>query len=53
MVKLSWAWEKHTFDHSTLLAKAGGSLPSLKPVWSTWQVLGQPGLLRETLSQKS
>ena len=40
----------HTFSLSTQGAEAGRSL-SLKPVWSTAIVLGQPGLHKETLSQ--
>jgi hypothetical protein len=41
----------HAFNPSTWKAEAGGFL-SLRPAWSTEQVLGQPGLHRETLSQK-
>ena len=41
----------HAFNPSTQEAEAGGSL-SLRPIWSTEQP-GQPGLLRETLSQKT
>jgi hypothetical protein len=37
------------FDPSTQEAEAGGYL-SLGPVWSTEQVIEQPGLHRETLS---
>jgi hypothetical protein len=37
--------------HSTQDTEAGGSL-SWRPVWSTGQVSGQPGLHRETLSQE-
>jgi hypothetical protein len=40
----------HTFYPSTSEAEAGGFL-SLKSAWST-EVPGQPGLYRETLSQK-
>ena len=39
----------HGFNPSTWEAEAGRS-PSLRPAWSTEQVLGQPGLHRETLS---
>jgi hypothetical protein len=42
----------HTFNHSTWEAEAGGFL-SLRPAWSTKWVPGQPGLYRETLSQKT
>jgi hypothetical protein len=42
----------HAFNPSTWEAEAGGFL-SLKPVWSTEWVIGQPGLHRETLSQKT
>jgi hypothetical protein len=41
----------HAFNPSTCEAEAGGSLSS-RPVWSTELVPGQPGLHRETLSQK-
>jgi hypothetical protein len=41
----------HAFNHSTWEAEAGGFL-SLRPAWSTKRVPGQPGLHRETLSQK-
>jgi hypothetical protein len=41
----------HAFNPSTWKAEAGKSL-SLRPAWSTEWVLGQPGLHRETLSQK-
>jgi hypothetical protein len=40
-----------TFNPSTQEAEAGGSL-SLRPVWSINLVPGQPGLYRETVSQK-
>jgi hypothetical protein len=40
----------HTFNPSAWKAEAGGSQGS-RPAWSTEQVLGQPGLHRETLSQ--
>ena len=39
------------FNPSSWEAEAGGSLSS-RPAWSTEQVPGQPGLHRETLSQK-
>jgi hypothetical protein len=42
----------HTFNPSTWKAEAGGFLSS-KPAWSTKRVPGQPGLHRETLSQKT
>jgi hypothetical protein len=42
----------HTFKPSTLEAEAGGSL-SPRPAWSTEWVPGQPGLHKETLSQKT
>jgi hypothetical protein len=41
----------HTFNPSTLEEEAGEFLSS-RPAWSTEWVLGQPGLHRETLSQK-
>jgi hypothetical protein len=41
----------HTFNPSTQEAEAGGFLSS-RPAWSTEWVPGQPGLYRETLSQK-
>ena len=41
----------HAFNPNTQEAGAGRSL-SLRPTWSTECVLGQPGLQRETLSQK-
>jgi hypothetical protein len=41
----------HAFNPSTQEAEAGGFL-SLRPVWSTEWVPGQPRLHRETLSQK-
>ena len=41
----------HTFKPSTQEAEAGRSL-CLRPAWSTEWVPGQPGLHRETLSQK-
>jgi hypothetical protein len=40
------------FNPSTREAEAGGFLSS-RPAWSTEYVLGQPGLHRETLSQKN
>jgi hypothetical protein len=42
----------HTYNPSTWEAEAGRFLSS-KPAWSTEQVPGQPGLHRETLSQKT
>jgi hypothetical protein len=44
----------HAFNPSTqeAEAEAGGFLSS-RPAWSTEWVLGQPGLYRETLSQKT
>jgi hypothetical protein len=42
----------HTFNPSTREAEAGEFL-SLRPAWSTKWVPGQPGLHRETLSQKT
>jgi hypothetical protein len=42
----------HTFNPSTREAEAGGFLSS-RPAWSTKRVPGQPGLYRETLSQKN
>jgi hypothetical protein len=41
----------HVFNPSTQEAEAGGFLSS-RPAWSTEWVPGQPGLHRETLSQK-
>jgi hypothetical protein len=41
----------HSFNPSTWEAEAGGFL-SLRPVWSTKWVPGQPELYRETLSRK-
>jgi hypothetical protein len=41
----------HAFNPSTREAEAGGFLSS-RPAWSTECVPGQPGLHRETLSQK-
>jgi hypothetical protein len=42
----------HTFNPSTREAEAGGFLSS-RSAWSTKWVPGQPGLYRETLSQKN
>ena len=42
----------HAFNPSTWEAEAGRFL-SLRPAWSTKWVPGQPGLHRETLSQKN
>jgi hypothetical protein len=41
----------HAFKPSTWEAEAGGFL-GLRPAWSTEWVSWQPGLRRETLSQK-
>jgi hypothetical protein len=41
----------HAFNPSTWEAEAGRFLSS-RPAWSTDRVPGQPGLHRETLSQK-
>ena len=41
-----------TFNPSTWEAEAGGSL-NLKPAWSPEQILEQPMLHREALSQKT
>jgi hypothetical protein len=41
----------HAFNPSTWEAEAGGFLSS-RPAWSKEWVPGQPGLHRETLSQK-
>jgi hypothetical protein len=49
--KVSRAVVAHTFNPSTWEAEAGGFLSS-RPAWSTEWVSGQPGLHRETLSQK-
>jgi hypothetical protein len=42
----------HAFNPSTREAEAGGFLSS-SPAWSTKWFPGQPGLYRETLSQKT
>jgi hypothetical protein len=42
----------HTFKPNTREAEAGRFLSS-RPAWSTKCVPGQPGLHRETLSQKN
>jgi hypothetical protein len=42
----------HAFNPSTWEAEAGRFLSS-RPAWSTEWVPGQPGLHRETLSQKT
>jgi hypothetical protein len=43
----------HTFNPSTLEAETeAGRFLSSRPAWSTELVPGQPGLYRETLSQK-
>jgi hypothetical protein len=50
--KKGWAVVAHAFNPSIWEAEAGGFL-SLGPAWSTEWVSGQqPGLYRETLSQK-
>ena len=58
---LHWPYKKafpkpgvvaHAFNPSTWEAEAGGFLSS-RPAWSTKWVPGQPGLHRETLSQKN
>jgi hypothetical protein len=49
---LSWAVVAHAFNPSTWEAEAGRFLSS-RPPWSTEWVPGQPGLHRETLSQKN
>jgi hypothetical protein len=48
---MSLAVLAHAFNPSTWEAEAGGFLSS-RPAWSTELVPGQPGLHRETLSQK-
>jgi hypothetical protein len=48
---LGWAVVAHIFNPSTWEAEAGRFL-SLRPAWSTEHVPSQPGLHRETLSQK-
>ena len=48
----SWAVVAHAFNPSTWEAEAVGFLCS-RPAWSTEWVPGQPGLHRETLSQKT
>jgi ABC-type phosphate/phosphonate transport system substrate-binding protein len=42
----------HAFNPSTWEAEAGRAL-SLRPVWTTELVPGQPGLHRKTLPQKT
>jgi hypothetical protein len=49
---ISWAVVAHAFNPSTWQAEAGGFLSS-RPAWSSEWVPGQPGLHRETLSQKN
>jgi hypothetical protein len=56
LMKLSKVQQKpgmvaHTFNPSTWRTEAGGFLSS-RPAWSTKGVPGQPGIYRETLSQK-
>ena len=48
---MSWAVVAHAFNPSTWEAEVGRFLSS-RPAWSTERVPGQPGLYRETLSQK-
>jgi hypothetical protein len=48
---IPWAVVAHAFNSSTWEAKADGFLSS-RPAWSREWVPGQPGLHRETLSQK-
>jgi hypothetical protein len=48
----SRAMVAHTFTPCTWEAETGGFLSS-RPAWSTEWVPGQPGLYRETLSQKT
>jgi hypothetical protein len=43
---------EYAFNPSTWEAEAGGFLSS-RPAWSAERVPGQPGLHRETLSQKT
>ena len=43
----------HAFNPDALEAEAGGSLCVSRPAWSTEQVLGHPGIHRETLFQKT
>jgi hypothetical protein len=42
----------HSFNPNTWEAEVGGFL-SLRPVWFTEYIPGQPGLYRKTLSQKT
>ena len=51
-IYISQALVAQFFNPSTCEAEAGGFL-SLRPAWSTKWVPGQPGLYRETLSQKN
>jgi hypothetical protein len=53
-IKNQWgqAVVAHAFNPNTWEAEAGGFLSS-RPAWSTEWVPGQPGLHRETLSQKT
>ena len=46
-----WAVVAHAFNPSTWEAETGRFLSS-RPAWSTEWAPGQPGLHRETLSQK-
>ena len=52
MINYSQVGVAHAFNLNTQKAEAGGSLSS-RPAWSTEWVPGQPGLHRETLSQKN
>jgi len=51
ILTLSWAVVAHAFNPSTWEAETARFLSS-RPAWSTKWVPGQPGLHRETLSQK-
>ena len=46
-----WEMVAHAFNPSTQEAETSGS-QSLRPAWSIEGVPGQPGLHRETMSQK-
>jgi hypothetical protein len=49
---LNWVVVVHAFNPSTWESEAGRFLNS-RPAWSTKLVPGQPGLYRETMSQKN
>jgi hypothetical protein len=49
---INWAVVAHAFNPSTPEVEAGRFLSS-RPAWSIKWVPGQPGLYRETLSQKT